>query len=433
MITYILLLTSILLAPGQVANWSIPGAPQHKPLHAKRHSSSMYNWEQSWNSQTNNQITTITTSTSGTIPPDSGLHQGAASTWSYQYCYSSSSDDNQDNSAASFGDSSSTFPASQSGAGSDSGFSDEFASVPGSSNTTPVVNSPPKPVRQEQTYSPPKPSVEVPSIPKDLSPTPQPKYANVTKSPGLPRSSALSAGDTSRYSSTKSDSPSLLSTPNPESTDNKEDKKESSRLPALSDSDTGGTKKLTPSPSGSHQDWLDSHNNYRSQYGVKSLTWSEDLVEAARSEVEKCVWKHTKHNQYGENIAAGQNSPSEVVVAWVEGPNERDIFSPDSATPTHFTQVVWKETEQIGCAVKSCETIEGSNLPQAPVKLWACEYHPKGNVGGQYAKNVLAAAGGKPLAAAGSSAFASVDPDDPSRAKAGGSGLSRTTFFPAPE
>ena len=48
-------------------------------------------------------------------------------------------------------------------------------------------------------------------------------------------------------------------------------------------------------------------------------------------------------------------------------------------------------------------------------------------------KNVLAAAGGKPLASAGSAAFASVDPDDPSRALAGGKGVSKTIFSPAPE
>jgi hypothetical protein len=64
----------------------------------------------------------------------------------------------------------------------------------------------------------------------------------------------LSSGDTSRYSSTKADSPSLLGSANPDSTDNKEEKKESSRLPALSDSDAGGTKTPTPSSSGSHQE-----------------------------------------------------------------------------------------------------------------------------------------------------------------------------------
>jgi hypothetical protein len=160
------------------------------------------------------------------------------------------------------------------------------------------------------------------------------------------------------------------------------------------------------------------------------LTWSEDLVEAAKKEADKCVWKHTKHDEFGEvsanlrslwndlpgfvlvnilscfifkikNIAAGQNSASEVVIAWVEGPNEREVWNPSSAVATHFTrkhnrviqnsschfltnidmtmtisEVVWKDTKQIGCAFRSCETIAGSNLPQSPVMFWACEYHP---------------------------------------------------------
>ncbi|KAH9469434.1 hypothetical protein Pst134EA_006724 [Puccinia striiformis f. sp. tritici] len=506
----VLIGTCIILTSDQVDCGSISGAPQQKQQ-TMTHSSSGYNWEQSWNSQTTNQITTITTSTSGTIPPDAGLNRGAASKWSYQYSYSSNSDDDQ-KSTGFVGDPSSSAPNNSSGDGN------PVPSYPvdgGSSKSNPVTQDSSKSIYRGETYSPPKPVVEVPNNRKEALPPPQPKYNN-TKSPGLSRSSPTNAGDNSnivvppltnaRYTGAKTkklplpdtsdgssdvtvggeDPPELPSSDmtedkanhsdppssdmtedkanhsDPPSSDMTEDKANhsdppspdfpgekgnASNPPASKPASTGAIdflnressnktregRKPSPSPAGPMQDWLDAHNNYRSQYGVRSLTWSEDLVEAARRQTDKCVWKHTKHNKYGENIAAGQNSASEVVLAWVEGPNEREIWNPGSATPTHFTQVVWKETVQIGCAFKTCETIEGSNLPQSPVKLWACEYHPKGNVGGEYVQNVLAGAGGKPLASAASSAYASVDPDDSDHAKAGGSGLSRTTFFPAPE
>ncbi|KNZ50044.1 hypothetical protein VP01_462g3 [Puccinia sorghi] len=439
----IMILSSISLAPDQVANLSIPGAPQDNP---PQPGPPKYSWEQSWHSETNNQVTTVTTSTSGTIPPNSGFGHGASNAWSYQYSYSSSSDDSQD-SATSSGNLSSSFQNTS----SDIAHVPSFSSAAGSSYPNRVVDSSTTPMRKVEVSSSPKPTVDAQGRHKDASPTSQSKHRN-TKSPGLPRSSASNAaGDTasksvspsthSRYQGVK---PSRLPFSNtidngnrtsPDTTEGKEHPLYSPVLPGriATANHTRAREKSDSSATGLFQDWLDAHNNYRSQYGVESLTWSEDLVEVASSQADKCIWKHTSHNEYGENIAAGQNSASDVVTAWVEGPNERDAWNPESATPTHFTQVVWKETKQIGCAFKTCETIAGTSLPQSPVKLWACEYHPKGNIGGEYVKNVLAAAGGRPLAAAATAAFASVDPDDPSRAKAGSGGVTSTTFLPAPE
>ncbi|PLW14035.1 hypothetical protein PCANC_17074 [Puccinia coronata f. sp. avenae] len=396
----LMILTYICLTPDPVANWYISGDSED---HFQQNSSSVYSWEQSWKSQTDNNITTITTSTSGTIPPNAGLSQGASSTWSYTYCYSSGAVDEQHD-ATSFGTPSTT--------------------TVGSSSPAKAINSSAMPFHKGEMSSPPKPTVGDPGSRKNLSAAAQPPKSN-HKSPGLPRTSALSSSGGTALESASPSKDKISSLP-------------LSRILSTADGtrtdEIGGRgKNPTASQAGHFQDWLDAHNNYRSQYGVESLTWSEDLVEAAKKEADKCVWKHTKHDEFGENIAAGQNSASEVVIAWVEGPNEREVWNPSSAVATHFTQVVWKDTKQIGCAFRSCETIAGSNLPQSPVMFWACEYHPRGNVGGEYTQNVLAAAGGKPLASASTAAFASVDPDDPSRARADGDVATRTTFFPAPE
>ncbi|POW01722.1 hypothetical protein PSTT_12288 [Puccinia striiformis] len=500
------------------------------------HSSSGYNWEQSWNSQTTNRITTITTSTSGTIPPDAGLNRGAASKWSYQYSYSSNSDDDQ-KSTGFVGDSSSSAPNNSSGDGN------PVPSYPvdgGSSKSNPVTQDSSKSIYRGETYSPPKPVVEVPNNRKEALPPPQPKYNN-TKSPGLSRSSPTNAGDNSnivvppltnaRYTGAKTkklplpdtsdgssdvtvggeDPPELPSSDmtedkanhsdppssdmtedkanhsDPPSSDMTEDKANhsdppspdfpgekgnASNPPASKPASTGAIdflnressnktregRKPSPSPAGPMQDWLDAHNNYRSQYGVRSLTWSEDLVEAARRQTDKCVWKHTKHNKYGEvSISQLSEFPaSKILIVSVHPLFEFRISLPDRTalqkscslglkdqtnvrfgTPAqllpHTSHRLYGKKLCKSVCFQNMRTIEGSNLPQSPVKLWACEYHPKGNVGGEYVQNVLAGAGGKPLASAASSAYASVDPDDSDHAKAGGSGLSRTTFFPAPE
>ncbi|KAH9443722.1 hypothetical protein Pst134EA_025484 [Puccinia striiformis f. sp. tritici] len=143
--------------------------------------------------------------------------------------------------------------------------------------------------------------------------------------------------------------------------------------------------------------WLDQHNKWRAQYKATPLKWSESLVAASKRLTDACVWKHTPNNRYGENMAAGQPSIQEVVTGWVAGPNERDIFKGANSKPTHFTQVVWLATTELGCFKTTCRNVRGLNLPQSPVVFWACSYNPPGNVIGQIGQNVKAAPGGRPL------------------------------------
>lgn len=95
-------------------------------------------------------------------------------------------------------------------------------------------------------------------------------------------------------------------------------------------------------------------------------------------------------------MSAGQSSIQEVVEGWVKGPNEKDSYSGPSSEPSHFTQVVWLATTQLGCHAGTCQNVQGANLPQSPVTFWACNYNPPGNVIGEFAQNVKAATGGNP-------------------------------------
>lgn len=58
-----------------------------------------------------------------------------------------------------------------------------------------------------------------------------------------------------------------------------------------------------------------------------------------------------------------------------------------SAEPGHFTQVVWKNSTQLGCgAAQGVKTLNGRQYNAFYV---VCHYAPAGNVTGQFPENVL--------------------------------------------
>lgn len=96
-------------------------------------------------------------------------------------------------------------------------------------------------------------------------------------------------------------------------------------------------------------------------------------------------------------MSAGQQSIEEVVTGWVTGPDEKDSYTGGNTEPSHFTQVVWQATTEVGCHKGICRDVRGANLPQTPVTFWACNYNPPGNIIGEIAQNVKAAPGGRPV------------------------------------
>lgn len=49
----------------------------------------------------------------------------------------------------------------------------------------------------------------------------------------------------------------------------------------------------------------------------------------------------------------------------------------------HFSQIVWKDTSSIGCAMQSCPTGLGANFNYANSFIVVCRYWPPGNVDGE--------------------------------------------------
>lgn len=135
------------------------------------------------------------------------------------------------------------------------------------------------------------------------------------------------------------------------------------------------------------QAYLDGHNTERAAHGAAPLTWSDDLASAAQSWANGCVFQHSGGSlgPYGENLAAGSGDYT-IADAIGDWNAEESSYDPSNPQPSHWTQVVWKSTTQVGCAVAACSNIFPPEYGVA--QYYVCEYSPAGNVIGEFPQNV---------------------------------------------
>jgi uncharacterized protein YkwD len=166
-------------------------------------------------------------------------------------------------------------------------------------------------------------------------------------------------------------------------------------MPAVTsedEGDPGAGSALQPAasrqdaPRGDGAAWVDAHNRFRSRHCAGALTWSAKLAEVAQRWANTlrdrgCQFEHSGGN-YGENLAAGTKGtldPGSVVKMWYD--EIAKYRFPDggfSMETGHFTQVVWRGTQRVGCGHSQCKGMD----------FYVCEYDPPGNWEGQYRDNV---------------------------------------------
>jgi uncharacterized protein YkwD len=137
---------------------------------------------------------------------------------------------------------------------------------------------------------------------------------------------------------------------------------------------------------GPQQEIVAAHNHYRAQHGAARLQWDSELARYAEQHAKRCVFKHSG-GDYGENLAAGYPTATAAIAAWYSEVAFYSYQKPRFSSATgHFTQLVWRSTQKIGCASVACNGRQGTQGDYL-----VCEYSPAGNVvnPGYFAENVL--------------------------------------------
>lgn len=122
---------------------------------------------------------------------------------------------------------------------------------------------------------------------------------------------------------------------------------------------------------------LNSTNFFRYEHNAPFLLWNDSLATYAANYASKCIWAHS-HGPPGENLARGYPNITASIEAWG---NERSLYNFTGSqtgfteATGHFTQLVWKSTQTVGCAVQNCN---GTNGVEG--FLVVCEYWPAGNI-----------------------------------------------------
>ena len=135
---------------------------------------------------------------------------------------------------------------------------------------------------------------------------------------------------------------------------------------------------------------LDHHNKVRADVSVPPLTWSAALAAYAQQWADSlaytndCKMKHRDNRAvgYGENIFWGSSAqlytPLDASIAWYGEEKQYKYRAIEQSTwfnSGHYTQMIWKNTQQIGVGISAC--------PDGGIIIVA-NYYPAGNRMGQY-------------------------------------------------
>lgn len=134
------------------------------------------------------------------------------------------------------------------------------------------------------------------------------------------------------------------------------------------------------------KEFLDLHNFARRHARLPPFVWDVKLEEYARDYANQransgdCRTLVHSMGPYGENLFWGRGSnwkPKDAVKKWIK---EHRFYDQDANTCRigkvcgHYTQVVWRDTIRLGCAVAICPNDD---------TLTVCSYDPPGNYLGE--------------------------------------------------
>lgn len=147
-------------------------------------------------------------------------------------------------------------------------------------------------------------------------------------------------------------------------------------------------------------EFLQAHNHVRNQHNLQPLAWSNELSLYAQQwanelKRRRCNMQHRPNHgkftqMHGENlfwasplrwshgkVEYQKIEPREVVNDWASEIKYYDYQSNRCQSGQmcgHYTQIVWKSTRLVGCAIAKCNDYS---------QIWACNYSPPGNYIGE--------------------------------------------------
>jgi len=139
------------------------------------------------------------------------------------------------------------------------------------------------------------------------------------------------------------------------------------------------------------------HNDARKAEGataMQRLKWNQNLADFAAKLAAKCTFDHGPDDDYknaagftavGENYFGGGGSSWTIKDAMELWMGEKSSYtgSPDDIySAGHYTQAVWADTTDIGCAYYVCNPGDPGLGGGETLEIY-CDYGPSGNVQGE--------------------------------------------------
>jgi len=174
-------------------------------------------------------------------------------------------------------------------------------------------------------------------------------------------------------------------------------------------SGNGGSSGDGASLSGAAAIWTKGTNEYRCMHGVGKVTWDNRLAEKAKQWADRSASGERGNSgsphdpklntekidgySMGENMAfrPSNNAFAKANFQWYDEVEECTNFPGCTASggftsgTGHFTAMVWKSVQKIGCAVSSSK----GSFHGRSYYFYVCRYWPAPNMRGKFTSNVL--------------------------------------------
>ncbi len=137
---------------------------------------------------------------------------------------------------------------------------------------------------------------------------------------------------------------------------------------------------------------LAAHNQVRIRHRIPPMYWSPSLAKAAAGWAQHLALQRGCAMQHVQGTGQGENLFWASAVTWSDGRRDLQSVTAEQVVKSwaaeeadynyaanrcrsgkecgHYTQIVWKTSRELGCAMRTCRDKS---------QIWVCRYYPPGN------------------------------------------------------